>query len=266
MLNTVLYNRRVKNLIYAIVLACISINAHAQNDEDAPPITFDSVYSSVDSTSVSVTDSKEHKFDSLTSENLPAYHTYSIPDSVLNNIRKDDAFWYANEAPKRQKPPEIKPGKTPFYLQNWFNTLLWIIIIGCFVAVLVWFLIASDVRLFRRKPKSLEEDVEVALSEDIFAINYEQELQKAIINNNFRLGVRLMYLHILRILADNGTIQYKIEKTNSDYLLQLYNTSYYKNFFRLTRNFEYVWYGKFEISAEAFQMIQQDYKNLKTPA
>ena len=54
-----------------------------------------------------------------------------------------------------------------------------------------------------------------------------------------------------------------MERTNSDYLAQLYNTSYYKNFFRLTRNFEYVWYGKFDISAEAFQMIQQDYKNLK---
>ena len=114
-----------------------------------------------------------------------------------------------------------------------------------------------------KKPKPLEEQIDTALSEDIFAINYEQELQKAIANNNFRLGVRLLYLHILRIFADNGILQYKMEKTNSDYLAQLYNTTYYRNFFRLTRNFEYVWYGKFDISAEAFQMIQQDYKNLK---
>ena len=38
--------------------------------------------------------------------------------------------------------------------------------------------------------------------------------------------------------------------------------SYYKDFFSLTRNFEYVWYGKFEISNAAFEMISLDYNKL----
>jgi hypothetical protein len=263
MFKIVSYNSCLKNIIACFVLVWFSTTAKAQVDEEAPPVTFDSSYSTVDTVTITTTDAEIPKFDSLTPGPSPSYHPYTISGNKLNDLRKDDAFWYANETPKRQKPPEVKQGPTPFFLQNWFRTLLWVVIIGAFLAVLIWFLIASDVRLFRKKPRVLDEETDIALSEDIFAINYEQELQKAVSNNNYRLGVRLMYLHILKIFSDNGIIQYKIERTNSDYLAQLYNTSYYKNFFRLTRNFEYVWYGKFDIPSEAFQMVQQDYTNLK---
>jgi len=73
-----------------------------------------------------------------------------------------------------------------------------------------------------------------------------------------------MYLHILRLFSERDIIHYKIERTNSDYLMQLYNTSYYKDFFRLTRNFEYVWYGKFDISSAAFELIRKDHAKLKS--
>jgi hypothetical protein len=264
MFNILSHKSPPKNIFACALVLLFSITAIAQGEEDDSPITFDSIYSPADSLTVSSTDSESPRFDSLTPGTSPSYLPYSISENKLNELRKDEAFWYADKTPKRQKPPEVKPGKTPFFLQEWFRVLLWVVIIGAFLAVLVWFLIASDVRLFRKKPKALDKEVDIALSEDIFAINYEQELQKAISNNNFRLGVRLMYLHILRMLSDGGIIQYKIEKTNSEYLAQLYNTSYYKKFFRLTRNFEYVWYGQFNISGEAFQIIQQDYNNLKS--
>jgi len=190
-----------------------------------------------------------------------------IHDSVLQNLKKDEAFWYANKLPKRQKRAEIDPNKKysePFYLQNWFRTLLWIFITAAFVAVVIWFLIVSDVRLFRKKAVSISSEQDTALIEDIFSINYEQELEKAIADENYRLGVRLMYLHILRLFSERDIIHYKIERTNSDYLMQLYNTSYYKDFFRLTRNFEYVWYGKFDISSAAFELIRKDHAKLKS--
>jgi hypothetical protein len=142
--------------------------------------------------------------------------------------------------------------------------VLWIIIVGAFIAVLVWFLIASDIKLFRKKAKTFQSPDDITITEDIFSINYEEELQKAIVDQNYRLGVRLMYLHVLRLLSEKNIIEYKIERTNSDYLLQLFNTSYYKDFFRLTRNFEYVWYGKFDISPAAFEIIRQDHSKIKS--
>ena len=166
MLSIVPHNS-LKNVLICILLLGLSMAATSQNDEDPPPVSFDSIYSTTDSVTVSVTGNENSKFDSLSPALSPSYHPYSIPETKLDELRKDDAFWYANETPKRQKPPEIKPGKIPFFLQDWFRVLLWIVVIGSFLAVLIWFLVASDVRLFRKKPKPLQEEIDVALSEAI---------------------------------------------------------------------------------------------------
>jgi hypothetical protein len=236
-------------------------------DEVPDTVTYNDSTVIEDSVYASDNDKENPKFDSLALFDIPSFYTYEIPDSALQNLKKDEAFWYINKTPNRQKPAEVDPTKKypqPFYLENWFRTLLWIVIIGVFIAVLTWFLIASDVRLFRRKAAVLNSGEDIIISEDIFSINYEQELEKAVADQNYRLAVRLMYLHALKLFSERNIIEYKIEKTNSDYLLQLYNTSYYKDFFHLTRNFEYVWYGKFDISAAAFEMIRKDHTKIKS--
>jgi len=253
-----------KNLVLLSIIF-LSVNVFAQDDNDS--ITDPDTTLVTDSIYEPGADDISPKFDSLTSFTIPSYNSLEIHDSVLQNLKKDEAFWYANKLPKRQKRAEIDPNKKysePFYLQNWFRTLLWIFITAAFVAVVIWFLIVSDVRLFRKKAVSISSEQDTALIEDIFSINYEQELEKAIADENYRLGVRLMYLHILRLFSERDIIHYKIERTNSDYLMQLYNTSYYKDFFRLTRNFEYVWYGKFDISSAAFELIRKDHAKLKS--
>ncbi len=255
----------VKKLLILLSIILFSTNVFGQGDlEDSITATDTAV---IDSIYDSETDEESPKFDSLTSFTIPSYHPYEIHDSVLQNLKKDEAFWYVNKAPKRQKPAEINANKKysePFYLQDWFRTLVWIFIVAAFVAVMIWFLLVSDVSLFRKKAAILQPEKDIALNEDIFSISYKQELEKAIAEENYRLGVRLMYLHILRLLSEKDIIQYKIERTNSDYLAQLYNTSYYKDFFRLTRNFEYVWYGKFDISLATFEMIRKDHTKLKS--
>ena len=250
-------------VLWSLIFFGASVFAQDPNDSISDSDTMlvtDSVYESE-------SDETLPGFDTLTSSAIPPYVTLEIHDSVLQNLKKDEAFWYANTLPKRQQRPDIDPNKKyaePFYLQNWFRTLLWIFIIAAFVAVVIWFLVLSDVRLFRKKAISLSSENETALTEDIFSINYEQELEKAIADEHYRLAVRLMYLHILRLFSEKNIIHYKIERTNSDYLLQLYNTTYYKDFFRLTRNFEYVWYGKFDISSAAFELIRKDHAKLKS--
>ena len=255
----------VKKILVLLSIIFLSVNVFAQDDIDTiadsdTTLVIDSIYEKE-------TDETSPKFDSLTSFTIPSYNPFEIHDSVLQNLKKDEAFWYANKLPKRQKPAEINPNKKysePFYLQDWFRTLLWIFIIAAFVAVVIWFLVVSDVRLFRKKAISLSAEQDIELIEDIFSVNYEQELEKAIAEENYRLGVRLMYLHVLRLFSERDIIHYKIERTNSDYLVQLYNTAYYKDFFRLTRNFEYVWYGKFDISSAAFELIRKDHTKLKS--
>lgn len=185
----------------------------------------------------------------------------AIADSDLNKVKSDEDYWYVNQAPAREKksPQQNKLGGA----KSWVNTLSWILVITGFCALLIWFLATSNIRLFTKTPKRMGDTAEEQPTEDIFEMNFEKEIQKAVAEKNFRLAVRLLYLRTLRDLSDKNLISYTHEKTNADYLFQLAGTSYYKSFFRLTRDFEYTWYGQFELSQENFSFIQNDFSSFK---
>lgn len=185
----------------------------------------------------------------------------NVPDSVTKKMQEDEAFWYANTAIEKKKEAEKNNKKkyTPLGQQTWVKTLIWLIIIGGFAAAIMYYLADSNVGLFRKKvklEKTAEQEVE---TDDIFAINYQQEIDKASAQGNYRLAVRLMFLRLLKNMSEKNVINYKQDKTNFDYLLQLHSTRYYKDFFRITRNYEYTWYGQFEVSEEAYRIMRTDF-------
>jgi hypothetical protein len=185
-----------------------------------------------------------------------------VPRQKIDELKKDDAFWYANA--EREKP---KPAELPVWQKGWFKTIMWIVIIATFIAIIILFLSSSNVFLFRRQSKKLSTDEEMQeLNEDIFSIDYEKEIQKAINSQNYRLAIRYLYLRTLRNLSEKGIIKYSQEKTDQDYVMQLFGTEYYKDFFRITRDFEYAWYGQFPISAHAFEVVQSHFDQFKTRA
>jgi len=188
--------------------------------------------------------------------------TREIPDSNLRTIRSDDDYWYVNQPPPREKKSMQKT--KPVSSTSLINTLSWIIVIVGFLALLIWFLATSNIRLFKKASKRIiEKTIDEEQTENIFEINFEKEIQKAVNDKNFRIAVRLLYLRALKDLADKNLINYTHAKTNADYLFQLAGTSYYKNFFRLTRDFDYTWYGQFELSYESFLIIQSDFSSFK---
>src|SRR5205085_92934 len=105
--------------------------------------------------------------------------------------------------------------------------------------VIIWYLASGNIRLFRRSSVKLNSEKEEPADEDIFTLNFDIELQSAIAGQNYRSAVRLLYLRTLKELSDHNIIDYRNGSTNRDYLIQLYNTPYYQDFFRLTRSFEY---------------------------
>ncbi len=184
-----------------------------------------------------------------------------LPDSLVTKMQQDDDFWYANAEIKDEiKQEDHKSAYVPLSRRKWFQTLLWLLIIGGFAAAIMWWLAGSNVSLFHRKNKGLlntgEEELE---TDDIFSINYQKEIDKAEANGNYRLAIRLMFLRSLKVMAEKNIIAYKPGRTNLDYLFQLHPTGFYNNFFRITRNYEYSWYGKFEVGEGAYKMIRNDF-------
>ncbi|MBL7737779.1 MAG: hypothetical protein JNK14_01080 [Chitinophagaceae bacterium] len=186
-----------------------------------------------------------------------------LSDSLLKRLQGDEGFWYVNY-PFEEKPTAGNPQKRNIPLSETpaFQTLLWLVIIGGFAAFVIIYLSNSNAGLFRRKSVAIAgTEEEEASTDNIFEINYQREIEKAVGKGNYRFAVRLMFLRLLRNMSEKNVIQYKPDKTNFDYLVQLHPTKHYGDFFRITRNYEYSWYGQFDIDPDKFALIKTDFDN-----
>lgn len=259
-------------LFWIFLFLCGGVVQAQYSDDDtvyvAPP-AVDSVGSIEDLMGDSYESESEKvvHFDPLDPADKELITFRKVDDSIVNQMRKDDDFWYVNEAPKKEQP-KLKPQASSWLdklaKKEWFRNLLWVIVVGGFIAVLIWFIISSDIQLFKKQsPAITKQEEEDLVNQSIFDINYDLEVQKAISEQNFRLAIRLLYLQTLKRLSEENIINYKQERTNSDYVMQLFNTGYYKDFFRLTRHFEYAWYGQFPVAPASFEVIKTDFHSFK---
>ncbi|MFN2457912.1 MAG: hypothetical protein ABR502_06915 [Chitinophagaceae bacterium] len=238
----------------------LSANALCQSDS-RDSLTLDTVTTGETNTQHYPGEDDKNQFDLVTHLDKQKVQDKQIPDTLLNKLRNDDAFWYVNTQPVRQQArvENNTPAKN-LYNQEWFKTAFWIILIFIFAAVLFWFF-RSGKQLFKKLPATDKINESVPLAANIFSIDYDSEIKKAISSKDYRLSIRLMYLQTLKQLSENNIIRYKQDLTNSDYVVQLFNTCYYKDFFSLTRSFEYACYGHFSINELAFSKIKNDFSN-----
>jgi hypothetical protein len=201
-----------------------------------------------------------HKFSKVQPHDKLAVNSRQISESEKNNIKQDNAFWYADYKPKSEA--ELKPRKSflnSFFKSQWLKVFLFIIL----AVAIIWFLLAGDFKLFRPQSKSIKHKKNEVPDQNVFETDFEHEISKAIAANDFSLAIRLHYLQLLKILSARKIIQYSPEHTNQDFVFQLRNSIYYKEFFALTRSFEYTWYGRFNVSESAFEKIQSNFISFK---
>ena len=207
---------------------------------------------------------RENKFDAFDHDSMTT-EVRSVPDSVVKKLQSDEAFWYANESFKKKVADSPNRSyRKPLTAQKWFKTLMWTIIIVAFLAAVIWYLSASNFKFFGRRSEKVKVGDEEAETEDIFGIQYQREIARAEQANNFRLAIRLHFLQLLKTLSEKDIIRYQQDRTNFDYLMQLSNGGYYKDFFRLVRNYEYAWYGKMDPGAEGYAIIKKDFEQINS--
>ncbi len=185
-----------------------------------------------------------------------------LPTVYKQKLKEDKDFWYANTI-FQKKEKDIEKEDASFGVHPVVRTLIWFLIIGGFAAFLIIFLYNSNAGLFRKSKRIKGVQQEVEEQEDIFEINYPKEINNAVSAGNYRLGVRLLFLQLLSQLANKKEIEYKQSHTNFDYLLQLQSTALYKDFFQLTRSYEYSWYGYFDLSEQQFRIIKNDFEDFQ---
>jgi len=266
------YTKRIKVCLLLLLLGAIVIPSYAQSQDDT----------TVTKTEVIIGDPNQDSAENLLDEYAPDEESQegkqkfekksafdfltdslvkrNIPPNEIKKIQQDEDFWYANQIFKKEKDNEEEDVEVSWLQAGWFKTLLWLVIIGGFAVAIIMFLSGSNIRLFRKKINVFADEKQDEETEDIFEINYRDRIDKAVREGNYRLAVRLTFLQMLKTMSGKNIIQYKQDRTNFDYLLQLRDTKHYHDFFRLTRNYEYTWYGNFPVNDEGWQLIKNDFE------
>ncbi len=204
----------------------------------------------------------------------------NLIDSEVNALKNEDDFWYIPAIEKLEtrlrNDPEFRDSllnarkreliderEKGLLYQPWFNTLIWVVIIGVFVVAVIYFLIQNKINLFSKEAEAFSETAGNEEHEDIFILPYTKLIQNAEKEKNYRVSVRLMFLQVLKTLSDTNNIHYQPDYTNLHYLQQLHQSKYYNEFFKVMRSYEYVWYGKFNISPEQYKTIKNDFLKLQ---
>ncbi|MBR9846024.1 MAG: DUF4129 domain-containing protein [Algicola sp.] len=101
------------------------------------------------------------------------------------------------------------------------------------------------------------EDEQIIKNEDINAL-----IDNAIAQKNYRLAIRYYYLLSLKYLSEQQVIIWQQEKTNEDYITEIKSDSIKNNFKNITRIYDYVWYGEFNIDQLRFESLKIPFESL----
>ena len=145
-----------------------------------------------------------------------------------------------------------KETKSNIFDNGLIRILLWILATG-FIGVILYKLFLGE-SLFKReslKAATPGKEEEIILD----PLSYDKLISEAREKKNFRLATRYLYLKALQSLVQAGVVHFAPEKTNDMYVKELEGKSYQADFASLTRSYEYVWYGRFEINENIFTRL-----------
>lgn len=191
----------------------------------------------------------------------------SFDYNELQELKKNKDFQYDHLA----EPPESLWER--FWNWIWFRVheimrtksgrrTVWTILIASGIAAIMFFVIKvmgmSSAGLFARA--GTNGLPYTAHAEDINRISFDDAIKEAIENRNYRMATRLLYLQSLKQLADKGYIQWQLNKTNSDYIMEVSGKPWQFLFKKLTYSFEYTWYGEMNLANDEFQHLQLQFQ------
>lgn len=136
------------------------------------------------------------------------------------------------------------------------------------IALVVYFIVRIILKkegmwIFGRSRKKT--GVQDITEEDIHQMDFRQLIQETKTTQDYRLAVRYYYLWLLKKMSNNEIIDWHWDKTNSDYVYEIKNTTLRKDFEYLSYLYDYSWYGDFPLDAAAFAKAENAFlKTLNT--
>ena len=109
--------------------------------------------------------------------------------------------------------------------------------------------------------KTRQRDMEYEIEDDnIYGIDFEKCIAEALGRHDFREAVRLKYLQTLKLLTEDGRIDWQLHKTPTQYTYEYTEEA----FLRMTNHFLRIRYGNFEATPEVYEELVAAYSSLST--
>lgn len=90
------------------------------------------------------------------------------------------------------------------------------------------------------------------IEKNIHLVDFEKLIKETLKKGENRLAIRYYYLWVLKIMSAQQLIEWDVEKTNSDYLYEIKNTSIKSQFEYVSYLYNYIWYGEFDLDEVTF--------------
>lgn len=186
-----------------------------------------------------------------------------------NNLR--DGIKYTKEVVEEKEytpPTNSKWPKFDWAFLASFKYVLIGLVVALLALALVWFFTKGV--LFGNKKTKLEEEQAAFLTEEnLEKVEFgylEQALEKALLQRNFRMAIRIHYLWLLKVLYENELINWKKDKTNHAYISELARKSSEEaasHFRKLTLWYEKAWYGESTIDEKDYQGVEHHFVDFR---
>lgn len=225
-----------KKLLY-IVLFCVVLGVSAQ--EKALKIT-------IDTTTVVQKEFDENAIEDYRNNsdfNYEIVDTPSLYEQVtdwFNRVFRRIMSWFFDDV-------EAPVG----FLMSFLTVLPYLIAIFVLYLIVNFFL-----KINARNIISGKRNKEIVHIEDEEELLNSKDLPKlialAIKEGNYRLATRYQYVLLLQQLSNKEIIVWEQQKTNEDYIKEVHHKNIHTEFEEITRFYDFVWYGNFEINYEEY--------------
>ncbi len=137
------------------------------------------------------------------------------------------------------------------------------LILGTLIVFIVWLFYKMNpgARMLKSKEQPgvfFTEEEEIIRTGDI-----QKLIDKALLDEDYRLAVRYYYLLILKRLTEAEIIDYEFDKTNSEYTNEINSEKLNLGFRKVTNLYDYIWYGSFEVTPTDFRKAQNTFVQLE---
>lgn len=153
-------------------------------------------------------------------------------------------------------------GKNASETLNWLEYTFYFLVIGLAIYFLVKMILDKEGRWLFKRNKTSDIDTDYAINEDIQSVNFDELIEKAVSENDYRLAIKYHYFYLLKKLDDAAIIKYDSQKTTYDYQLDLEGTKHNSVFSKAAYYYTYIWYGEFSIDANEYKTTSNVFTQL----